>query len=149
MSQQFLRFCVVGAAGFLVDAGILAILTGALGWNNIIARVPSFLIAVFTTWRLNRRLTFPHLPSDTRRSSLREFANYLSVGLAGNLLNFWIYSALILTILARQPIVALAVASLVALVFSYFGYSAWVFSRKSNQSSTSDKSPSEPTARIP
>jgi putative flippase GtrA len=58
VSSRFLRFCLVGAAGSLVDAGLLQALVTLAGANPFVARVSSFLAAATVTWRLNRCFTF-------------------------------------------------------------------------------------------
>lgn len=75
-------FALAGAAGFAVDAAVLS--SGvALGLPPALARVPSFLAAVATTWRLNRAVTF----RTSTPPSVREFAAFvaaMSLGLAIN-----------------------------------------------------------------
>ena len=54
----FWRFCIVGAIGFGVDAGLTLTLTQSAGWNSFSARIFAFLIAASLTWILNLRFTF-------------------------------------------------------------------------------------------
>ena len=74
--SQFLRFCVVGAVGFVVDAGALLILLRVFGIDPIEGRLVSFSIAVLTTFELNRRWAFKDRGS---RRYLTAVAGYLGI----------------------------------------------------------------------
>jgi putative flippase GtrA len=56
--ERFLRFAMVGGAGFLIDAGLLFVLHHRAGLDPFLARSISLPVAAFSTWRLNRRVTF-------------------------------------------------------------------------------------------
>lgn len=84
-------FVVVGAIGFLVDAGVLALLLAPLG--PYLARAVSFVLAVATTWALNRRFTFAAWSSG--RPAGAEFAGYFGVMLTGGAVNYGIYAAIV------------------------------------------------------
>lgn len=85
---RFLRFCVVGTLGFVVDAGLLAALADGLGMDPYLARVFSFLAAATVTWWLNRHYTF-----EARRAPSRaEWARYLLLMLLGAAINYGAYA---------------------------------------------------------
>lgn len=123
VGHSFFRFCLVGAVGFLVDAGLLLALlaTGTLG--PIAARVVSILVAVTVTWLLNRLLTFR---SDDPRH-LFEWSRYALVNGVGALVNYGCYVACLLLIPGIAPLLALAVGSAVALIVNYLGSRHLVF----------------------
>ena len=117
-------FLVAGAAGFLVDAGVLRLLISSAEWPELPARLVSIGIALFVTWRINRRFAF-RAPG---RGTVREFGRYLAVGASTSLLNFAVFAALVVFAgIAALP--ALAVASGTAMVASYLGYDRLVFGR--------------------
>ena len=58
-----------------------------------------------------------------------EGARYGGVGLATAAVNYLVYAALLWSAPATPPIVALAIASLAAMVLSFLGYSRLVFDR--------------------
>jgi putative flippase GtrA len=122
----FLRFGLVGTVGFLVDGGLLQALVGLAGWGVIHARVLSFPVAVFATWLLNRHFTFDQANNG---AASRSFARYVAVSLGGASVNFTIYTVLVLSVapMAALPIVPLAIASIVALAFNYFGSKHFAF----------------------
>lgn len=123
---QFLRFCVVGAAGFSTDAIILYLLVHA-GMGPLIARVFSFLAAVFVTWTLNRNWTFAG--NGKNGDVKRQYAAYFAVQIGGVLVNYACY-AVMLRVLGTSPlnaVQALAVGSAFGLIVNYTGSRFLVF----------------------
>ncbi len=127
MSTKFLRFAIVGAAGFVVDAIILALGLHILGLNKYSARVLSFLCAATFTWAANRRFTFPEAAASRGRA--REWARFLAVNGVGGLVNYGVYATLVTFASPpfANPFVALGVGSLAGLVFNFFGSKFLVF----------------------
>lgn len=121
--NRFLRFALVGAAGFVIDAGLLFVLHRRFGVDPFLARTVSLGCAAFSTWRVNRRLTFAMSGMGQTTEGLR----YAVVAALTGSLNYLVY-ALALTIRPDFPPVAAAVgATLLAMTFSYAGYSRFVF----------------------
>ena len=123
--MRLLRFAVVGGAGFLVDASMLALLLTFTPMSAIPARALAILTALAATWYLNRRFTF----GASRYSVIREGFRYGSVGLTSALVNYLIFTGLLLTIPTLNPFAALVFSSIAAMGFSFFGYSRFVFRR--------------------
>jgi putative flippase GtrA len=71
--NQFLRFCLVGALGFVTDFTVLYVAVKWLGFGTASGRLLSFLVAVTVTWQANRRFTFVR----TDAGSVREWLRYL------------------------------------------------------------------------
>lgn len=126
MQRQARNFALIGAVGFLVDGGILTALHGAAGFKAANARLVSFPVAVTVTWYLNRRRTF-HQHNDP--NTTREWVRYVAVSSVGAVLNLSIFLWLVYQwqMLADYPIVPLAIAAGVALVFNFFGSRMFVF----------------------
>lgn len=124
--HRFMRFGLVGTLGFVVDAGVMQLLVSFAGAGPIEARAVSIPTAVFATWLLNRGFTFAKARSDPAWPSLLRYA---AVSAAGALVNFVVYGVLVLAsaTLAAYPIIPLAVASIVALVFNYLGSKHFAF----------------------
>lgn len=93
VSRQFLRFSVVGGAGFLVDVGVLYLLRRA-GLDLYSARVCSFVAAASFTWLGNRMFTFAAAPGSRGRLTAEWFL-YLGAMTAGGLVNYGTYALLI------------------------------------------------------
>lgn len=125
-------FVLVGAIGFLIDAGILTALMKSLDFGHYSARAISFTIAVTATWYMNRRWVFERIAV---RMSGREYTSYLSVQVIGALINLSVFAAVIEFVpgLATMPVIPLAVGAAVALMFNFGASSRFVFSVPKNK----------------
>lgn len=126
LSQRFVKFGLVGGIGFLVDAGTLALLLRATPLDAFSARLIAIALALCVTWFLNRTLTFGASGHSMGAEALR----YGGVGLAGSVLNYAIYSAILLAVPQAGALTALCLASAAVMVLSYLGYSRLVFQAK-------------------
>ncbi len=124
-AARFLRFAMVGGAGFLVDAGLLALLHHGGGLDPLSARGISIAFAAFATWRLNRSLTFGASPENQAAEGLR----YALVAALAAGLNYVLYAAALLAWPGLPPDPAVIAATFAAMAFSYAGYSRYVFQR--------------------
>lgn len=123
--NQFLRFCVVGAVGFVIDAGILQFLVSGVGANPYLARIFSFLVAASATWQMNRRYTF----AVEHRATHAEWTRYLAFMMLGALVN---YGAFAISIAAwelahAQPWLGVAVGSVAGLGINFLTSRRLVF----------------------
>lgn len=125
--RQFLKFCVVGGIGFVVDTGSLSILTRGFGIGPVVGRIISqFGFGMTTTFLLNRSLTF----RDKRGDSL--LAQYLRFALAnsvGNVLNFGTHALLVANVgfFERVPEMGIVVGTAIGLIFNFVGSKYFVF----------------------
>ena len=119
------RFVFAGAVGFVADAAALWLLLTVTPLGPFIARLLSIGFALCVTWQINRHLTF----SPSRRGVAQEGARYGGVGIATSIVNYAVYCAILFVLPAMPPLVALAIASLVAMALSFLGYSRLVFDR--------------------
>jgi putative flippase GtrA len=120
---RFVRFALVGGTGFLVDAGTLALFHHSIGLDPYLSRALSMLLAIFATWRLNRRLTFG-------ASCASQAAEGLRYGLVAALtagLNYSLYALTLLLWRDLAPVTAAAAATVLTMFASYTGYSRLVF----------------------
>lgn len=124
--KKLIRFALVGTAGFAVDAGVLWLLMHFTPLGAFTARIFAIATAMFTTWMLNRAFTF----GASTRTIVAEGFRYGSVGIVSALVNYAIYAGLLLAMPALSPFIALIAASLAAMMFSFFGYSRFVFGNK-------------------
>lgn len=120
MTREFIRFAIVGVVGFAVDGGGTWLLTRA-DLSPFVARVPALVTAMVVTWALNRTLTF----RTVEPKSWPELVRYIAVALTSALLNFLLYSGLVL--LGIEPLIAVTAATLTLMIFSFFGYRRLVF----------------------
>ena len=126
MPAQFIRFCIVGGIGFIVDAGSLSLLIDFTAMGLLWSRVVSYLIAATVTWILHRHFTFPHGRNAPHGPQWVRFVVVNGVG-AG--INYGIYAVLVLNLalFAHWPVLAVAVGSGAALVFNYLASRRHVF----------------------
>lgn len=127
MNERFFRFCLVGAAGYVVDAGLLQAAVVLADANPFLARIGSFLAAATFTWWLNRRFTFGVAAAATRR----EWSRYVTAMTLGAAVN---YAAFALTLLmlpfaASHPWLGVAVGSIAGLAVNYATSRRFVFGR--------------------
>lgn len=116
--SQFLRFALVGVAGFVVDAGVVTLLTRAGGIDPYSSRVVSFVAAATATWWLNRNFTFK---VDATASRARQWLRFVVVNAGGALINYGTYVA-VLQIWATAhayPAIGVAFGSITGLAFNF------------------------------
>ena len=109
----------------MVDAGVLMLVADVLG--PYVGRLISFVLAVFTTWALNRSFTF-----STHTSGLllrTELGRYFSAMIAGGIANYTVYAALVyfVEIVARYPVIGVGIGSLVGLAINFSLAKKWIF----------------------
>ncbi len=125
-SKQFLRFGLVGAFGFFVDAGILYAAMAWLDFGLYGGRVVSFAGAATFTWAANRAYAFRHAPPSP---PLRQWLRFLAANSAGAAANFGMYSLVVSSseFGASHPILGIALGSIAGLAFNFSASRAWVF----------------------
>lgn len=115
--KQFLRFCTVGAAGFVVDAGLLQALVVGADANPYAARGASFLAAASATWLMNRHFTFAvsHKPTQT------EWLRYVAFMGLGALVNYGTFALCIAfwALAQAQPWIGVAAGSVAGLGLNF------------------------------
>jgi putative flippase GtrA len=126
IDPAFLRFGMVGVAGFAVDYCVLHSLVSFAGMGPIAARFISFPIAVCATWLLNRNFTFRQ---PTVHGPVRQAMMYAAVQGAGGIANLTVYSAAIAIVpfLKQALIVPLAFGSVAGLCLTFTGSKYFAF----------------------
>lgn len=119
---QFGKFAFVGMIGFIVDIGITLTLV-AMELSPFWARVFGIAIAVFATWRLNRSLTF----GASKTSQASEGVRYFTVAIFFAMVNYAIYAALLLSIPALSPALAVLISVGFSSSLSFLGYRYFAF----------------------
>lgn len=135
MTRQFLRYCIVGAAGFVVDAGILEFLVKEASADPYLARVFSFLSAASVTWLMNRRYTFRVVSQATSA----EWRNYVGLMVIGAGINFGMYSAcfLLVAVVQEHLWIGVAAGSVAGLVVNFMSSRAQLARKLSAKDSVS------------
>ena len=122
VSEKFIRFCLIGSFGFLVDAGLTLLLI-ALGWSAFLARIVAIGLTIIVCWRLNRWLTF----GSSGQSQMNEGARYFLVATLTGVLNYSLYAVQLSLWPTLWPVIAIVIATLVCTALSYLGYSRFAF----------------------
>ncbi len=120
-SSRFLRFGVVGAGGYVVDASVLYLMIHAAGLDPYSGRLISYLCAASFTWFGNRYLTFAANRAHGAAGILREWITFLLANAVGGFVNLGVYSALVrfAPLPFDNPFVAQAIGVLAGLVFNF------------------------------
>ena len=124
--MQFLLFAMVGATGFVVDAGVLTLMIAA-GIDPLRGRLLSYLAAATYTWAMNRRITF----RDTSSSVFKQWVHFLAVNSAGGLVNLSVYTLIMWPggAIAVSPVAAVAAGSACGLAFNFALSRRFVFKK--------------------
>ena len=93
--SQFIRFGIVGAGGYVVDASVLALMLYVVRLDPYSGRVISYLAAATFTWIGNRYLTFADQRAHGLKGILHEWARFLAVNAIGGLVNVGLYATLV------------------------------------------------------
>ena len=122
---QIVRFLMVGAVSFVVDAGVLGLLVYQADVGYIASRLISVVLAISVAFVLNARVTFLVRVADAR------FIRYVCIQALSAGLNFGVYSTLVLHgPLAGRPLLSLVCGAAVATVNNFFLSRRYVYVRK-------------------
>ena len=77
---QFMKFGVVGVIAFLIDFGVMVLLTEAFGVPYIISTTVSFVVSVIFNYVASMRYVFKRKDDMSRR---REFIIFVALSVAG------------------------------------------------------------------
>ena len=119
--SRFLRFGVVGAAGYVVNAAILFIVHNVLGVDPYSAGAVSIFLSMNFTWVGNRFLTFPGESARSGPAIFQEWARFIASNAVGAAVNYAIYATLVRFGLPplNNPYLAQIAGVLAGLVFNY------------------------------
>ena len=122
---QLLRFCLVGASGYVVNLAVFSVFTGPLDSGHRVAAVAAFLVAVTNNFAWNRRWTF----GDARGESARfQAVRFLAVSVVAFLFSLVLLEILV-TGLDVADLPAQAIAIVCATPLSFLGNRLWSFRR--------------------
>ena len=127
-ASRFLRFGIVGAAGFVVDETVLKLMLFAL--NPYAARAVSIFCAMTFTWWGNRTLTFAeHAAKGSGSAILREWFKFILANALGAIVNYSTYTLLVALAPAplNNPMLATAIGVAIGLVFNFTLSKRFVF----------------------
>jgi putative flippase GtrA len=119
--EQLVKFCVVGASGYVVNLVVFSLLVVGLGVHYIPAAVCSFLVAVTNNYSWNRMWTFRAQRGHLAYQGMRFFV-VSTLALAANLV---VLHALVSAGFAE--VVAQAIAIVLVTPVNFVGNKLWSF----------------------
>lgn len=124
LSEDFIRFGVVGTLGFVWDTATVYALRGLIGLY--FAGVVSYCVASSANWALNRIWTFRHRQHGAAHV---QWAKFFAANLIGFVFNRGTYFTLISvsSLCHHQPVLAIIAGSAAGLCFNYFLSKRYVF----------------------
>jgi putative flippase GtrA len=121
--EQGAGFVASGALAFLVDVGVLSLLTRVFGFSPFIARPIGIGLAMCVGWLAHRRLTFAVQCAPT----LAEFVKYAGVAWLAAAINIGLFSLGLWFIPTLAPEFMVVASSFGAMTVSYLGMRYGVF----------------------
>jgi dolichol-phosphate mannosyltransferase len=122
---QLLKFCAVGASGYVVNLAVYTTLYKGFGVNYLVAAACSFLVAVTNNYTWNRLWTFRGQRGNVAYQGMRFFV-VSTLALVGNLI-----CLRLLVALGLGKIVAQAIAIVLVTPFNFVGNKLWSFRDRS------------------
>jgi putative flippase GtrA len=120
-APAFLRFALVGGAGFIVNTGFLYLALRALHLGEDVAWFFAFIPSVTFTWWGNRKITFHEHASSGLRDTLHEWTRFVVTNSVGAVVNYATYEASIhwAPWPLSNPYLALACGVLAGMMFNF------------------------------
>ena len=119
--EQLVKFCLVGASGYVVNLAVFALLLEVVGLHYISAAVGSFLVAVTNNYTWNRVWTFRAQRGGVAYQGMR----FLVVSTAALLANLAVLHLLVT--LGLDELVAQAIAIVLVTPVNFIGNKLWSF----------------------
>ena len=111
--HQLLRFCVVGASGYLVNLVVFGVLVHAVGAHYLVAALGAFAVAWTNNFVLNKFWTFQR----HGLSAMKQGTRYLAVSLVALGLNLILLELLVRAGTPEVPAQAVAIAAVMPVNF--------------------------------
>ena len=124
--MQLIRFCLVGASGYVVNLAVYTLLLKVGGVHYLLAATGSFLVAVTSNYTWNRLWTFRGQRGHVAYQGLR-FLVVSTIALAVNLAIL----AFLVDTLEVGKVLAQAIAIVLVTPWNFVGNKLWSFGRRS------------------
>jgi putative flippase GtrA len=125
---QLVKFCLVGASGYVVNLSVFAVAVAVLDAHHLVAATLAFLVAVLNNFWWNRHWTFGARDGHAGFQAARFFAVSVVA---------FVFAAAVLEVLvstAGMPeVAAQAVSIICATPLNFIGNKMWSFGRDSSQ----------------
>lgn len=133
--KQILRFAVTGGLAFVIDFGLLLILTELVGLDYLYSATISFIVSVWVNYILSMMWVFT--PSKKQKSLVRIIMFFVlsTMGLFINNAIMWFT----VEILALSYIIGKLVATFIVMVFNYITRKILIEGRKRREHELQEK----------
>jgi dolichol-phosphate mannosyltransferase len=121
--EELLKFCIVGASGYVVNLAVYTALLEGAGLHYVLAAIGSFIVAVTNNYAWNRAWTFRHARGHFVLQGLR-FLVVSALALGANLVVLHLFVQAGLGEVAAQ-----AIAIVVVTPVNFVGNKLWSFRR--------------------
>ena len=111
--HQLIRFCVVGASGYLVNLAVFSLLVHGIGTHYLVAAVGAFCVAWANDFVLNKFWTFQR----HGLTAIQQGARYLAVSLVALGLDLLLLEVLVQAGSPEVPAQAIAIAAVMPVNF--------------------------------
>jgi dolichol-phosphate mannosyltransferase len=112
---RFVKFCLVGASGVLVNMGLLWLLTEFAGLFYLLSAAISIESSILSNFMLNDAFTFPDRRSKGVKNLLRRLLKFNTVSLAGlgmNMAVLWLLTDILGVYYLLSNLCGIALATL-------------------------------------
>jgi dolichol-phosphate mannosyltransferase len=96
-AARFLKFCLVGLSGVIINLGLLYIFVELFNIQEVVAFTASILISIITNYFFNSRFTYRDNRSKSKRESLKRLGYYYTFAALTMFITLSIYHELINT----------------------------------------------------
>jgi putative flippase GtrA len=129
---RVVRFGMVGAAGVVVDEGVLALVHYGAGLDPYTSRVISIFCAMTFTWWGNRKLTFAEHAATGTGAVFREWLKFVAANAVGAVVNYSTFTLLVrfAPFPLSNPLLATAIGVGVGMIFNFTLSQRFVFKPK-------------------
>ncbi len=110
--SQLIRFGIVGIIAFLIDYGLMVLLTEIFGVNYLLSATISFIVSVIFNYLASMRYVFRHKEGMSRRREFAIFVVLSVMGLGLNDLIMWFMTGLFGISYLISKIVATAIVTI-------------------------------------
>lgn len=112
---QFAKFGVVGGIAFLIDYGIMVLLTEVFGVNYLISATISFTVSVIFNYLASMRYVFTHKEGLSRRREFIIFIVLSVIGLGLNDLCMWLFTG----VFGISYLISKIIATAIVMVYNF------------------------------
>lgn len=123
--EQFLKFGVVGAIAFLIDYGVLMLLSQVIGMDPVISASISFVVSVVFNYAASMQYVFTRRDDISRR---REFTIFVILSAIGLVINeiVMVIGVNVLGDSALMVTITKLVATAIVMVWNFVSRKKWL-----------------------